>query len=112
MKKYFFGLILLLLLLSGCNKTEEVSYELCGYGNMVSFDGVGYVQIDPDQEKYRLGKKVGVIQEKIEDTLHPINHLTSNFLTEGSALYISDENKNQMIAKENGKYFLFEKISY
>ncbi|MDX8365951.1 hypothetical protein [Cytobacillus sp. IB215665] len=110
MKKGILVLFGILFTVSGCS--QAASYDLCGYGSMFSLDGDGFLLAEPSATvSYTINEKVGAIEKQIEEEYHPVNHLVSNHLKEGTVIYSVMEDPTLMIAKiNNDEYALFEKI--
>jgi hypothetical protein len=110
MKKIGF-LGLCLVFLSACSAEEaSPAYELCGYGEMMTVNGKEYLRLN-EKKELTLDQPVGEILVKIDDTLHPVEELSSNSLAEGTDLFSVKNHEQFLVAKtEENKYILFEEL--
>ena len=60
---------------------------------------------------YPIGEKVGEVQERLPAEVMPEAHLTSNYLEEGTAVFVVEEESDVFLAKkQDGEgYEIFEK---
>ncbi|MBV6685956.1 hypothetical protein KV679_20090 [Bacillus sp. JRC01] len=107
--KWLIPMSFVFLLLAGCG-SEEKSYELCGYGDMLVLNGKGYMLL-PVKKTLTLDGKAGVIKEKIGDEFHPEKDYTANHLKKGTDLYYVKDHSNYLIANTSDeRYLLYEEI--
>jgi hypothetical protein len=100
-----------LLFISGCGKQEaSISGELCGYGEMMTVNGVEYLRVH-EEKALTLHRQIGQITQKIDKVLHPTADFSSNSLDEGTKLF-SVKNDDALLVAKTGddKYLLFEQI--
>jgi hypothetical protein len=102
----------LLLFIGGCGTEESaVPSELCGYGEMMTVNGNEYLRIH-EKKSLTLDQEVGEIAEKIDEVLHPVAHLTSNSLDEGTKIFSVHHHEDYLVAKTGEeKYLLFQQLN-
>ncbi|MCF6137777.1 hypothetical protein [Pseudalkalibacillus berkeleyi] len=94
-------------IISGCNTISNGSYSAILIYNNEEFNSRGYVE----ENKYTIGKEIGIVSKKVKPKEMPTHNLWSNYLEKGTVLYRSNEDKSVILVKHDDQIEIFKKAT-
>lgn len=107
MKKTIYILVLIFILLSGCNSKTHGSYAAILIFNNEQYLSEGYT----DADKYTIDKKMGTVSNKVKAEVMPTSNFWSNYLEKGTVLFSSKEDASVILVKRNDQIEVFRPMS-
>lgn len=101
MKKFVY-LFVLILIVTGCNTSNE------SYQGLLVYQGDTFVlQGDDLNNEYTIDKRIGTIERKVKPSVMPQENLWSNYLEKGTELFRSKEDRSVILVKRNEQIEVF-----